>query len=178
METLLSELIEIVKEWPVIIQGAMGSALFWLVLLLAQKFFELSSKYFSRRSKEQRISWLVSRDAKHEAFGGADDYAQSAYATSTLIYRSLRPVYRGFLWLGLGLVVYPFTDIGLAIGGIGLIYYFLKAYEVVSPLNIEENTPEEWQKVEEELVELGAITSSLDKKTNKSIQPTADASAD
>jgi len=174
MEVLLSELIEIVKEWPVIVQGALGSALFWLILLLAQKVFDLSSIYFSGYSKEQRISWLVSRDAKHEAFGGTIDSSQAAYATSTLIYRSLRPVYRGFLWLGLGLVISPFIELGLTIGGIGLIYFFLKAYEVVSPISSDENTPEEWQKVQQELADLGILhkTVKLQEKTNKKIKRT------
>ena len=154
MEKTLNELIDAMKEWPVIIQGALGSGLFWLILLLAQKAFMISSSYFSKRSKEERISWLISRDAKHEAFGGTKDFSQAAYATSALIYRSLRPVYRGFLWLGLGLVIYPFFELGLTIGGIGLIYFCLKAYEVVSPFSLDENTPEAWEKVRKEIIDL------------------------
>ena len=150
----MSELVEVIKGWPVIIQGALGSALFWLVLVLAQKLFEISANNFSKRSKEQRISWLISRMAKFEAFGDENDDARSAFATSVLVYRSLRHAYKGFLWLGLGLLVFTFDEIGLAIGGIGLTYHFLKAYDVISPFKDEENTSEERQRVRDELAKL------------------------
>ncbi|MBG0761837.1 hypothetical protein BOO22_20775 [Vibrio cidicii] len=151
-----------VKDWPVIVQGALGSALFWLVSLLAQKAFTYGFKYYSNRSKTNRLSWLISRDSKHEAFGGTSDHATAAYATSALIYRSLRPVYKGVVWLGLGLIASAFSPLGLAIGGVGLTYYFLKAYDVVSPISIEENTQEQWDKVRGELNEL--VTERLNKK--------------
>jgi hypothetical protein len=157
MEIMLNDLIEIVKQWPAIIQGALGSGLFWLTLNLAQKVFKWSSLHFSKYSKSQRISWLISREAKHGAFGGAIDNSEAAYCTSVLIYRSLRFVYMGFLWLGLGLVISPFIESGLVIGGMGLIYFFLKAYEVVSPISADENTPEAWQETKQELIDLDVL---------------------
>lgn len=142
-----------IKQWPVIIQGALGSAVFWVFLLLAQKLIAAASLYYSKRSKEQRLSWLVSRECKHEAFGGADD-ARAAYSTSCLIYRSLRHCYKGFLWLGLGLITYPFIELGLVIGGVGMVYFFSKAFEVVAPFKEGENTTENWSNVRNEILEL------------------------
>lgn len=172
----MSELIDAIKQWPVIVQGALGSALFWLILVLAQKLVKLSAEHFSRRNESQRISWLISRDAKHEAFGGATDYAHASFAVSSLVYRSLRPVYRGFLWLGLGLIASSISEIGLAVGGMGLVYYFLKAYEVVSPISPEENTKEAHRKVREELVNLGVYPEAvLDNVVNEPPQlPSSD----
>ncbi len=150
---MILEIIEAIKDWPVIVQGALGSALFWLISLVAQRIVAIGVVKASKHSNQERLSWLVSRNAKHEAFGGTRDDAKAAYATSSLIYRSLRPVYKGVIWLGLGLVASVFTPIGLAIGGVGLTYYFLKAYDVVSPISFEENTKEEWDKVRTELLE-------------------------
>ena len=150
---MIVEMIEAIKDWPVIVQGALGSALFWLISLIAQRAVAVGVEKISNHSNNERLSWLVSRNAKHEAFGGTQDSAKAAYATSSLIYRSLRPVYKGVTWLGLGLIASAFTPIGLAIGGVGLTYYFLKAYDVVSPISFEENTQEEWDKVHNELLE-------------------------
>ena len=49
----MTESINLVKAWPVIIQGALGSALFWILLVVAQRAFNFTSEYFSKRSKEQ-----------------------------------------------------------------------------------------------------------------------------
>jgi hypothetical protein len=147
----LNDIIQIIKEWPVIVQGALGSALFWLVLLIVQRASSLGILYFSNHSRTQRFSWLISRECKHEAFGGAETDAKAAYATSCLIYRSLRHCYKGLMWLALGLIVYPFFDIGLVIGGFGMVYFFSKAFEVVAPFKENENSPEEWKKVKKEL---------------------------
>ena len=149
----MNEIIVIVKEWPVIVQGALGSALFWLILLIAQKASALGASFFSNRSKAQRFSWLVSRECKHDAFGGTSTDARAAYSTSCLIYRSLRHCYKGLMWLALGLIAFPFFDIGLVIGGFGMIYFFSKAFEVVAPFKKNENTPEEWEKIQKELKE-------------------------
>ena len=175
----MDQIFEIVKEWPVIVQGALGSALFWLVLLAFQKLSNFGASFFSNFSKKERIAWLISRHAKHEAFGGTDNNSLAAYATSALIYRSLRYAYRGFTWLGLGLIGFFFTDISLIVGGSGLIYYFLKAYEVVSPFKDGENTPEAWLAVEKELIDLEALPSAAERdETNNSMQPTANAATD
>jgi hypothetical protein len=168
----MNELIDAIKQWPVIVQGALGSALFWVISVLAQKLMKLSTEHLSRRNKIERISWLISRDTKHEAFGGAKNYAQASHAVSSLVYRSLRPAYRGFLWLGLGLIASSISEIGVAIGGVGMVYYFLKAYEVVSPIGIEENTKEAQKKVRQELVKLGVypevILNDVDNKLPQS----------
>ncbi|GAW97997.1 hypothetical protein MTCD1_03655 [Colwellia marinimaniae] len=37
MECYVSDIVNAVLEWPLIIQGALGSGLFWLLLLLGQK---------------------------------------------------------------------------------------------------------------------------------------------
>lgn len=151
---MLNEVVGMVKNWPVIVQGALGSALFWLISLVAQKVIASGIRYYSNRSKDNRMSWLVSRDAKHQAFGGEADSSTAAYATSALIYRSLRPVYKGIVWLGFGLIASAFSPLGLAIGGIGLAYYFLRAYDVVSPMSLEEHTQENRDKVVSELQEI------------------------
>lgn len=166
------ELVNAIKEWPTIIQGALGSALFWLFLLLAQKAFHSIVQYMSKRSKGKRISWLVSRECKHSAFGNPSD-AAAAFATSALIYRSLQHVYKALMWLGLGIVLSYFYQLTIVVGGIGFIYFLFKAYDEVSPFKPGENTPEARAKVIEELITLGKLPAPQKEETNNKIKQDA-----
>jgi hypothetical protein len=155
--------IEIIKAWPIIVQGALGSALFWLLMIIGQKLASFSAAYMSKRSKQKRISWLVTRTCKHDAFSNLDNAAAS-YAVSVLIYRSLQSAYKAFLWLGFGFVIDGVFDFGLFIGALGFVYYLLKAFDVVSPFKENENTQEENDKVINELKELGTLPSESEIK--------------
>ncbi|WP_367989531.1 hypothetical protein AB2S62_20070 [Vibrio sp. NTOU-M3] len=152
----MNEMIDILKEWPTLIQGAIGSAIFWLFLLVAQKLVSSGSKILSTKSREQRESWLISRAAKLRAFSGTQDKAGAQFALSSLKYRALRPVYKGFTWLSLGLAAYPLFELGLTVGALGAVYFFLKAYEVVSPIQSDDNG-QEFDNVLDELRELGKL---------------------
>ena len=154
----MDELLNIIKEWPVIIQGALGSGLFWLFLLISQKLITKSINLLSNRSKSQRKSWLVSRFAKLRAFSGTESVELSHYSLSAVKYRALRPAYKGFTWLSLGLATYPLFDLGLTIGGLGAVYFFLKAYEIVSPMELDDVAKtQERNNTHDELTELGLL---------------------
>ena len=57
-ENDMNEILEIIKDWPIIVQGALGSALFWGLLtsgsFLVRKWFELTVKL----SKKTRLDYL------------------------------------------------------------------------------------------------------------------------
>ncbi|WP_024594258.1 MULTISPECIES: hypothetical protein [unclassified Pseudoalteromonas] len=60
----MSELMDAVMKWPIIVQGALGSGLFWIILLLGQKIVDKASDAYSHKSKKARISWLISSQFK------------------------------------------------------------------------------------------------------------------
>lgn len=145
----MQELIEAIKAWPVIVQGALGSALFWLVLLIGQKATVAATEAYSRHSKASRISWLTTAGIKYQgAIENNTDYAIG------LIYRSARDLYKGIMWLALGLSIQSLFDVSGIIGYAGCVYYLLKAYSVVAPLDTTENLKEKLQEINNELSKL------------------------
>jgi len=148
----MSELINIIKEWPVIIQGALGSALFWLILLLGQKLNQFISKKYSFHSKRTRISYLRSKQFKY--YTDIASVQEQTRGFSILTYRALRHIIKSFMWLAMGLITNSlFYPLGV-IGYVGALYFLFQAYEVVSPIEENENSELELKKVTEELDKL------------------------
>lgn len=145
----MQELIEAVKAWPVIVQGALGSGLFWLVLLVGQKATAAASEAYSRHSKASRIGWLVTASIRYQAAIDNDP----SYA-AMLIYRSARHLYKGIMWLALGFSIQSILDIGGIIGFAGCIYYLLTAYEVVAPMDPGEDREKKLEQIRKELSDL------------------------
>ena len=152
----MHDLIEAIKAWPVIIQGALGSALFWLVLAGGQKLFLFVSKQFSHVSKQARRSWLISARMKYQGAVADTEIGQIAGATM-LVYRASRHTLRALMWLTLGLMFESFlSPIGI-IGYGGCLYYLFRAYGVVSPIDSDEDLTAALEKVNAEYAELEKI---------------------
>lgn len=145
----MQELIEAIKAWPVIVQGALGSALFWLVLLIGQKATVAATEAYSRHSKDLRISWLTTAMIKYQ--GAIENRTDNAVM---LLYRSARHLYKGIMWLALGLSIQSLLDVSGIIGFAGCIYYLLKAYAVVAPMDRSEDWEKRLQEINKELSEL------------------------
>ena len=147
------ELIEAIRAWPVIVQGALGSALFWVILVCAQYSTTRLSKTYSRHSKRARIGWLTARKAKVLAHTRGDAADFSVYAT-ILLYRASRDLFKGLMWLAMALVFQSmFAPAGI-VGFLGCLYYLLKGSEVVGVVEGIENPEQELEKILEELREL------------------------
>lgn len=128
----MTDLIEIIKNWPIIVQGALGSALFWAFLVAAQKLVIYGSEKYSYHTKQSRISWLVSATHKYMPVG--EDGKEETLSIATLIYRSIRHFYKSMMWLALGLIINIFIHPFGVIGFIGSLYFLFKASEIVSPI--------------------------------------------
>lgn len=149
----MKELIEAMKAWPIIVQGALGSALFWVILVFAQKSFDFCSKLYSTHSASSRKSFLISKFVKLNAFITGNQFDISA-----VMYRSLRFLYKSLMWLALGFIFENLFSIGGVIGFVGCFYYLSKAYQLVSPLDEDINKSlEERDKVKEELKTMGVV---------------------
>lgn len=145
-----------IRDWPAIVQGALGSALFWLFLSLMQRIFDWSSKMYGKHSTAARSSWLISHLTKCEAFDGSGG-SYAAFNVSTLVYRSLRPFYRAIMWLCIGLILQLTLEINGVIGFIGCLFYLFKAYEVISPLPDDFDHKGEADLCIKELQEMGVL---------------------
>lgn len=150
----MHELVEAVKAWPVIVQGALGSALFWLVLLFGQRAAHATARRYSHISKNARMSWLINEQTKCLASIAKPPEAFATFAI-ILLYRSSRHVLKALMWLVLGLLASTLSSWLGCIGFVGCLYYLFKAYEVVAPLDSEAHN-------EARLVELNAEYKKLD----------------
>lgn len=158
----MSELIEIFKDWPVIIQGALGSALFWLFLAIAPKCLFYVIGKFSNKSLKMRKKKLKMDLIKYEAIN-SNDYTHQTYALSGLTYACLRELIPAFLWLTLGLISMSFIPILGVVGFTGALYYFILAQRITSTIDTKLDAPEVIESINEELV-------SIAKKLNKPIK--------
>jgi hypothetical protein len=149
----MQELFVSIKAWPVIVQGALGSGLFWLVLRIGQWLTNKASAKYSHISKEARLSWLINAQTKYE--GASTDKELSHVASvSTLSYRAMRYLFRALQWMTLGLVIQSFVELPAVVGYIGCLYYLFKGYEVVAPIRAEDDTVAKLMKVNEEIESL------------------------
>lgn len=150
----MDELIETIKNWPMIVQGALGSGLFWLVLLVGQYLVENAINLYSRHSENSRESYLVSKMCKYDAF-----IKGSAFFLNATIYRSMRFFYKAIMWLILGLLFQQFLSTLSTVGYLGCLYYLLKAYGIISPWNKDEivSLEHEREKVVAELKSMGKL---------------------
>lgn len=128
---MLNSIIEIIKDWPIIVQGALGSGLFWLLLLCAQKTTKFMGDNFSKINKESELSALRTELLKIQMIetNGIDKLNFAA----PIIYRMSRPFLKSMIWLVLGLLLDSTLPIFGVIGYIGSLVYLSKALNIVSP---------------------------------------------
>jgi hypothetical protein len=149
----MQELIDAIKAWPIIIQGALGSALFWLVLLCGQYLTTRISRSYSLHSKVTRESWLVGERAKCMANISKTDFEFSAYAI-ILMYRAARHLCKALMWLAMGLVFQSLFLPAGVIGFLGCLHYLFKVAEVLGPIDDERHSASTLAKIDQELNEL------------------------
>lgn len=151
----MSEIISAIKDWPVIVQGAIGSGLFWIILLLCQKTADYLSRKYSQHSNYSRESWLINRHTMIQLVLSESLEEKGSYA-SILLYRSSRYLFKAIMWLALGLVLQIFYTLAALIGFIGCLYYLFKGYYVVGGANQSNDELEkEREKIHMELVNMG-----------------------
>jgi hypothetical protein len=155
----MHDLLKAISDWPVIVQGALGSALFWLISLMGRKSVSLFLDWYSPRSRKLKIRLLISRLFKYQALLGKSYHDDSAIS-SILIYRAFRYVVKGLIWLTLGIYIgFPILS---EVGYIGCFIYLLFALEILTP--IEKNMSDE--EVQHEIKKLKAKLSEFPELKN------------
>jgi hypothetical protein len=150
----MNELIDAIKAWPVIVQGALGSALFWLVLVLGQRIRAAIAVKHSHYSKTARLSWLVSEQIKYSAFTATTMESQSHHITF-LLYRASRPALKSLMWLIYGLVMDSIAHPAGVIGYMVSLVFLFRAFEIIGPV-VNDNPQETLKSINEEIEKLNA----------------------
>ena len=151
METISN----IIKDWPVIVQGALGSALFWLALIVGKKVIDFSKLLYSKHSESSRRTWLTNRSGMIMLVLNKETDEQSHMA-SLLLYRASRYLFKALMWLVLGLlmqIVYPVIAV---IGYLGCLFYLMEGFTIVGGTGeSEEELIKELETIRAELDTLG-----------------------
>lgn len=154
----LQRFVTAVQDWPVLVQGALGSGLFWLVLLVAQRTTAFLSSHIALQSKHRRQADLKNQLLRFHALkasAGADSAAVAGFA-SVLLYRTARPVIKALMWLTLGLVFQSVLGVLGVVGFVGCLYYLLTAFNIVRPLVFDGDIDQKIAELEQKLAELDA----------------------
>jgi hypothetical protein len=122
-----------IQNWPALLQGVIGSALFWLLLTLGQRVSEWLTGRYSRYSQEVKLARTVDATLRLRARQGGWNLMVSAPPATVLLFRASRPLIKALMWLSLGLLFQTVIGILGVIGFIGALYYLFQAYAVVRP---------------------------------------------
>jgi hypothetical protein len=144
----MKELIDAIKAWPIIIQGALGSALFWLVLIVGQKLADAILPRISSRNRVRQRRRLFDQILRLEAVKAGQDKEQATYYASAILYRASRRFVVAVIWLTLGFIFHSVIGIFGLVGYLGCLYYLFATLAIVGPVK----TPP--SRVEAELAEL------------------------
>lgn len=145
----MDKLIAAIQDWPVLIQGAVGSAIFWLVLVIGQRIASGISAEIRRRSRKTERAYLQNQIIRLNALKSGSNATSGAYYASVLWYRASRDLIRGLIWLTLGLMFGTLSSVFAIVGFLGCLAFLFAAHEVVKPISDD-------GKIDEKLAELTA----------------------
>ena len=151
----MDQLIRAASDWPVIFQGALGSALFWAFLKLmgwlVASVTKLLSEYSSAAATEKKRAELIF----HKNIRGQD-----AVGYLHAIYRALGYLFTAMAWVVGGITIGNYFNVFYIIGLFGaLIYLFRGMAWIVPPVEIDATDAARWQRVARLEAELdGAVS--------------------
>ncbi len=142
-------------DLPVIVQGALGSGLFALALLLGQKAFRYAATRTAKFNKNRRLAFLTDETAKLHILQG-EEFSEKSALISLLILRSLRGFAKALIWLSLGLLCSMFAPVFGVAGYLGALYYFFSALNTLRAPERAEDIPAKLAELAEELNKIRA----------------------
>jgi len=149
----MQELVQEVLKWPLIIQGAIGSALFWGILSLGQvitsKLIEKASTY-SKETRESNLRTKWSKYYGHKAFLNKEKNVVAEVQIS-LIYASFRNFLKSMVWITLGLLFSKVISVLGVVGFIGGLYYLFKALNIVQKIDTNVDVDNKLKEIEDQI---------------------------
>lgn len=116
------DILKTVTDWPVIVQGALGSALFWAILEIGQR----SLRKFAERVGDDKktANWFAL--AAHETLGEV-----GAQARFFCLYGAVHYIVKGLIITVLSCAVLPLLHIFAVVGYLIAAYFFFRALAFV-----------------------------------------------
>ena len=148
----MEKLVTAFSDWPIIVQGALGSALFWLILITGQKLTAASISYFSKRSNNNRVRQLTLQRLKYRAL--MDKGNERTSSMIALVYVGVKSIVKALVWITLGLLFGSLLDIFGIVGFIGGLYYLFRAVDVFSAIDTDVDHAKKVAEIDSELAVL------------------------
>ena len=126
----MKEIVDTITEWPVIVQGALGSGMFWLILTILPKVWNGIITRFNSEKHIANSFGIIAHQAVHDG-----DHSRSTTGFLFCIYGAIHYLTKAFLILYLSSLfssgLYVFELVGKFIG----IYLIFRALSYVPHSN-------------------------------------------
>lgn len=146
----MTKLWDAVTQWPVIVQGALGSALFWVLLGVLRRIIRRVQQGVKAQTTGARVDALTREYIykKYTSHAGLAYYPQGYFLTFS---RVLEFFLVGMVFIAIALLAGGITPLFLSIGLIGAIYYFSKALTWLIPDRgwHSQTTLQHWERIAE-----------------------------
>lgn len=153
MDALTNRFLEAVSNWPIIMQGALGSALFATIVFIGQKIYSYVSIKFSELSKIRRLEFL--KEECTRCFIHTSDHVSTIIiGIISLFLGSFRKFLKGMAWLTLGLLGTKVSSLLGVIGFLGCLYYIFSALNTLRRYQISDYQNGKMEELEAELEQL------------------------
>ncbi len=140
-KTKSMDIVNEILKWPVIIQGALGSFLFWLLFTIGQKIFSLSSK---KLKDENELGSFFGRSARDDY--KKKDYNGSNYMFFTCIYASIHYLIKFILTAFISFIIADLIPVFAYVGYLIAIYFIFRALSYVTHFRTFEKEDERREK--------------------------------
>lgn len=141
------DIVKTVTDWPVIVQGALGSALFWAILEIGQRSIRRVAARLG--SDKKTANWFAL--AAHEASGEG-----GAKARFICLYGAMHYVLKGLIVTVLSWAVSPLLDVFAVVGYLIAAFFFFRALAFVPHTASLGPIPERRRRFNESLAEAEA----------------------
>lgn len=153
MQDILIQAYEAIKQWPVILQGVAGSALFAAISYLGKALTKRAIAYLSKANERLRKDNLF-RELFHKKYIRLPGMADSIMILS--VFQASSFLASGLIFLALGWLFEGFIPLSLKIGLLGFLYYIFRAALWLDRITVEskETDLQIWERVKEIETEL------------------------
>ena len=126
----MKNIVDEILRWPVIVQGALGSALFWLILTGSTSLARKISTSFRGVSRVRRLDVLRTELVRYSGYA-SDDHATSAFVVASLLYSATNEIVKAIAVICLGFIFETIAPIFRTIGFVMALYYLVWAANAV-----------------------------------------------
>jgi len=146
----MTDFLSMISDWPTIVQGALGSALFWIALQLLTIAWKLASKPLGGLGQPYQKEALL-REWIYRKYTSRSGLVNLTQGYAITFDHVARYMLQGLIFICLALLLAGFSQVTVAIMASAAIYYFFKSLAWLTPSRKwrSDAPPAHWQRVAE-----------------------------